>query len=167
MKFKAVVEKLDSSVWSYHIVVPDEISAQFMDGDKRVKCRLNDTIDIQAGLMPKGDGVYFININKEIRKKLKLEIGDELSVIIEKDESPYGMSMPEEMSELLAIDDEADAYFHALTKGKQRSLLFLIAKPKHSDTRLKKALTIVDYLKFSKGKLDFKELNEAFKNSIH
>ena len=164
----AILEKLDSSVWSYCFEVPVEIAKRMIEGDhKRVKCTLNSTIEIQAGLMPKGEGNYFITLNKEVRKKLKLDIGDKIEVQIVKDESKYGLPMPEEMFELLAIDDEADSYFHALTMGKQRSLLFLIGKPKNSDTRLKKALTVVDYLKSSKGKLDFKELNEAFKHSTH
>ena len=71
--------------------------------------------------------------------------------------------MPEEMEVLLAQDEEADRYFHQLTPGKQRSLLHIIGKPKTEATRLKKAIVITEYLKTNRGKLDFKELNLAFK----
>ncbi|MBK8504974.1 MAG: hypothetical protein IPL46_23810 [Saprospiraceae bacterium] len=39
--------------------------------------------------------------------------------------------MPEELGELLQMDDKANDLFHALTAGKQRNLLFIVGKPKH------------------------------------
>jgi len=68
------------------------------------------------------------------------------------------------MLELLQIDDEGNKLFHELTPGKQRSLLFIIGKPKNSDTRLRKALMTIDYLKEANGKLDFKELQTFYKD---
>lgn len=164
--FKSIVENMDSSVYYFHVTVPNKIANQFITPDsKRVVCTLNNSINYQAAIMPKGDGGFFIMINKEHRKKLKLNLGDEVEVHLEKDESKYGLPMPEEMEELLLMDPEGDAAFHSLTPGKQRSLLFIIGKPKNSDTRLKKAVVVVDYLKMTGGKLDFKELNEAFKQA--
>ena len=73
--------------------------------------------------------------------------------------------MPEETSELMAIDEEGDKLFHALTQGKQRSLLYIIGKPKRSETRLQKAVVVLEHLKTWNGKLDFKQLNEDFRNA--
>jgi uncharacterized protein YdeI (YjbR/CyaY-like superfamily) len=72
--------------------------------------------------------------------------------------------MPEEMLELLQIDNDGNKIFPDLTPGKQRSLLFIIGKPKNSDTRLRKALITIDYLKSVNGKLDFKELHAFYKD---
>ena len=113
--------------------------------------------------MPDGKGDYFININKERRKQLGLQLGDTVTATIENDESKYGMPMPEVMEVLLAQDEEANKYFHELTAGKQRSLLHIIGKPKTESTRLRKAIVITEYLKTNRGKLDFKELQIAFK----
>lgn len=165
MQFTSILEKFDGNLWGHHIIVPDEIYQPFAKTDRRVICKLNDLKEFHCALMPKGDGQYFININKELRKQLALNIGEEVRVELQKDESEYGMPMPEEMQELLNLDDAGNAYFHQLTRGKQRSLLHIVGKPKTSDTRLKKAVVIIDYLKEVKGKLDFKELQIAFKNA--
>lgn len=166
MTFTTILENFNSNLWGCHIKVPNEAADQFLEGKaRRVVCNLNNVHEFQCAIMPKGDGTFFINLNKEIKKKLDLEYGEEIQVALRKDESKYGLPMPEEMEELLKLDEEGNRYFHALTKGKQRSLLHIIGKPKTSDTRLRKALVVVDYLKMTKGKLDFKELNEAFKLS--
>ena len=72
--------------------------------------------------------------------------------------------MPEEFEELLLQDETANTLFHALTKGKQRNLLYIIGKPKGTAKRLEKAVVVAEYLKANNGKLDFKALNEAFKS---
>jgi len=83
---------------------------------------------------------------------------------LKKDESKYGMPMPEEFDELMKIDDELNEVFHKLTPGKQRSLLHIIGKAKRSETRLNKAIVISEYLKQVNGKIDFKQLQQAFKD---
>ena len=115
--------------------------------------------------MPKGDGSYFINVNKEIRKKLNLGLGASANVVLTADKSKYGMPLPPEMEELLLQDVEGEKLFHALSMGKQRSLLHIIGKPKSSNVRLRKALMTLDYLKSVKGKLDFRALNQFYKEN--
>lgn len=164
MKVETHLIQLDSSVWSYAILVPADYADQFVEGeDRRVLCKLFDTFEFPCALMPDGQGDYFININKEIRTKFKLDPGALVIYSLEKDSSKYGMPMPEELGAILEMDSEADKYFHALTLGKQRNLIYIVAKPKNSDTRLRKAIVITDFLKSNKGKLDFRMLNEAFK----
>lgn len=165
MTFTTILEKFNSNLWGFHIKVPSEAAEIFKEGkERRVVCHLNNIIEIQCAIMPKGD-TFFINLNKEVRKKLDLGLGEKVTVTLRKDESKYGLPMPEEMDELLKMDEEGSRYFHELSKGKQRTLLHMIGKPKTSDTRLRKALVVVDYLKMTGGKLDFTELKEAFKDS--
>lgn len=165
-KFNTKLDRFQSELWHFHIPIPVEVSTFFLKkNNKRVICKLNDEIEFHCALMSKGDGTYFINVNKEIRTKLKLEPGTKVTAELQADESKYGMPMPEELKELLLIDDEGSEHFHQLTPGKQRSLIYIVSKPKNSDTRINKALVIVDYLKSTNGKLDFKDLNIAFKQS--
>ena len=88
-----------------------------------------------------------------------LKIGSKVSVKLCKDESEYGLPMPEELAELLAQDEEGDRLFHALTPGKIRTLLYIIGQPKNSDDRLHRALAVVEHLKMYKGKIEYKQLN--------
>jgi len=122
--FQATLSNFDASnLWHYHIKVPADIAAPYIDADRRVKCQIAEFDSFACALMPDGKGDYFINLNKERRKQLGLQVGDTIEVTIEKDESKYGMPIPEEMEVLLEQDEEASQYFHTLTPGKQRSLL--------------------------------------------
>ena len=168
MNFKSKIEdfKEISTVWACHFIVPDFIVEEIKKKEiKRLICNVNNSIEFPCAIMPMGNGIYFINVNKEIRDKLGLIIGSELEINLKPDESKYGIPMPKEMGELLKMDEEANRVFHGLTKGKQRSLLYIIGKPKNSDFRLNKAVLITRYLKMVEGKLDFKEMNEYIKTN--
>lgn len=129
----------------------------------RVIIDINGLGEIPSGLMPDGKGDFFVTISKEVRKRFDLELGDEVALTIKPDDSEYGMPLPEELAELWALDEEAYRVFHLLTPGKQRGLIYQIAKPKGSATRVKKAVQISEYLKSVNGKLDYKELNAYIK----
>lgn len=152
-------------MWNYRIIVPDDIVEHFKDTDKRIICRINESDPLHCALMPNGDGQYFIMTNNAFRKKHKLSEGDDIEVKIEKDTSKYGMYCPDFFEELCYQDPEADQLFHQLTAGKQRSILHVITKVKSEAKQLEKAMTIFEYLKTVNGELDFKEMNEALKNS--
>ncbi|MBR9861675.1 DUF1905 domain-containing protein [bacterium] len=164
--FKAEIRRLQSDVWWYGLFLPNKEIQSFLESeDRRVICDIEGKHKFHCALMPFGDGQYFININKAIRKKFDLEEGDQLNIKLTKDESEYGMPMPEELREAMDLDPEADTYFHKLSAGKQRNLIYIVSQAKQSPTRIKKALVILDYLKEAEGKLDFRELNEAFKEA--
>jgi hypothetical protein len=164
--FTGIVNSLDSKVWSGHVNVPVDIALELKKRKiSRLVCTFNSQEKSHSALMSHGDGSYYILLNNARCKKLGLLIGSQVDVIIEADDSPYGMPMPEEMEELMRQDPEANKYFHALSPGKQRNLLYIIGKPKGSDTRLKKAIGICEYLKSVRGALDFRELNQALKDN--
>lgn len=160
------LQKVDGPVWHCYIPIPSDIAKPFIKKNKgRILCKLNEHPPFHGALMPKGDGTYFINLNKERRKKFGIEVGEEISVKLEIDTSKYGMPIPEVFEELLNQDPEGEKFFHDLTPGKQRSLIHIIGKPKSEKIKMEKALIILDFLKKSSGNLDYKLLNEAFKNN--
>lgn len=162
--FTSILDRFDSNLWAFHILVPEAVSKIFLDqGNARVVCTLNDTLSFQCALMPKGEGVYFININKKIRDELKLKLGMQVQASLVRDDSTYGLPMPEELRELLELDEEGDRLFHALTPGKQRNLLYIAGQPKTSDKRIERALVVVEHLKANGGKIDFKQLYHDLK----
>lgn len=165
MKFKAILEQLDSSIWGQHIKVPAKVSKKFLvDGNKRIICKVNGEFSFHGALMPEGNGNYFVNFSKQNSKKFKLKEGQTLDIELIKDESKYGIPMPEEFQELLYQDEEGNKLFHSLTPGKQRSLLHLIGIVKSTEIRIRKSLIILNHLRSNQGKLDFKKLNQDFKD---
>lgn len=164
MNFKSHIGTLNSNVYNVHIHVPKKVYDTFLkEGTKRVLCTVNENEYFHAGLMPKGDGDYFIMLNKKRMKEFALQIGDTIEVKLEKDTSEYGMKMPEEFAEVILTDEEGQQLFEQLTDGKKRNLIHLVSIVKSTDIRISKALTILDHLKANKGKIDFKLLNEAMK----
>jgi hypothetical protein len=164
INFTAILQKFDSKLWSHHIVVPQEIAIKFISGtDRRVVCTLNDCISFQCALMPLNDNSSFININKKIRDQLRIHEGSTVQVRLEKDMSQYGLPLPEELSALFEIDEEGKNLFHELTPGKQRTLLYIAGTGKNEETRIRKAIILIEHLKTQKGKIDFKLLYEALK----
>jgi len=117
---------------------------------RRVVCTLNGIETLQCSLFPAGDD-YFITLSKKLRKKLGLEIGDLVTMKITKDESRYGMPVPEEFAEVLRQDAEGDRLFNALSPGNQRLMLKLIVFVKDPDRRIARALAGIELLKARSG----------------
>ena len=166
--FEATLEEMPhSNIYNRHIKVPKKVHADWVKNNlsKRILWSISSGEKHSSAFMPYGNGIYFINVNRAVCKKEKIDVGDTFQISLFEDKSKYGIPLPEEMEVLLEQDMEGNKYFHALTPGKQRSLLHIIGKPKSSDIRLRKAITSLNYLKLVHGKLDFKELNQAFKES--
>ena len=164
MEFSAVLKQSSSPLWGHFVSVPPAVAKDFIaKGNKRVVCTLGGILEFQCALMPKGDGTYFININKKRQKKLGLKPGMTIQVGLKNDESQYGLPMPQELAELLKMDEEGHRLFHALTPGKQRNLLYITGQPKSSEIRVKRAVVCIEHLKSNDGRIDFKRLNEEMK----
>ena len=65
---------------------------------------------------------------------------------------------------MLDQEETAKEIFESLTPGKQRTLIYIVLKVKNTDSRIRKALAIVEHLNESKGDLDFKRLNVLIKH---
>ncbi|MGB0850274.1 MAG: DUF1905 domain-containing protein [Bacteroidia bacterium] len=163
VRFNTHIFRKTGNVWDVAIFIPKErITSLYFEKDRRIICTINE-FHFHAALMPNGDGNYFVNTNKEVRKSTGINLGDEVEVTIKVDTSMYGMPLPEEFKTAWELDEEGKVLFDKLTMGKQRSLIHIVGKLKSSEKRIEKSLVILEYLKSVQGKLDFKELNQAFK----
>ena len=166
LHFTSSLELSNNKLWGAHIVVPDIVAQVFVsNGIRRVVCVLNDTMEYQCALLPKGDGSFLITVNKKIRDTLGLKAGSPVRVSLHKDDSEYGLPMPEELAEVLAQDEEGNRLFHALTPGKIRTLLYIVGSVKHPDKRIARAIAIAEHLKENAGKINYRQLNATIKNS--
>lgn len=159
-----ILNHQNTNLWGGHIIVSDLVANEIKEKRfKRLFCLLNDEVSFHCALLSMGNGLCFINVNKEIQKKLKVGFGAVVKVNLREDKSKYGIPFPEEMEELMNQDKEVNQIFHSLSAGKQRSLLYVIGKPKTSETRLKKAILVARYLVSMNGNFDFRELNSYIK----
>jgi hypothetical protein len=167
--FEAVLACFDQGkLWHYHFSIPEHIWRELLPNGKRVIVEINNDVTYPCALMNDGLGGYFININNNFRKKLKIQKGSFVTIKINSDTSTYGMPMCEELEELLVQDEEGRQYFNALQPGKQRSLIHLINKIKSAEIRLIKSVAILNYLKSSNGSFDYPALQQALrKNNLY
>lgn len=161
-----ILHKFDSGLWGYHYKIPQEIvDALSSDGNRRILFKVDEHEAFHAAFLPDGSGNWFVMLNKERLKEFGVKLGQKSEIRIWKDTSKYGMKMPPAFEELLDQDPEGSKFFEKLTDGKKRTLIYMVAKPKSEETRLRKAIVILHHLKVNNGRLDFKQLNEAFKAS--
>lgn len=168
-QFEATLHDSESKIYQTHIIVPSDIASGLLEeGSKRVVAIVStegESVEYQCGLIPRGKGKTVIMVNKDIRTKLRIDAGSNVRVRLRKDESEYGLEMPEELAELLRQDGEGSRWFHALPEGKQRTLIYIVSSMKNSTRRIERALTIVEHLKAREGGVDYKQLNHDLKAS--
>ena len=160
ISFTSTLERSNNRLWGAHVRVPGRIAAKFAGSDsRRVVCTLNGTEQHQCAILPFGNGTFVIAVNKKRRDSLGLEFGMDVEVTLRKDQSKFGLPLPEELQEALRQDAAGSALFHALTPGKRRTLLYTVASAKSPDKRVARALIILDHLKANKGKINYRQLN--------
>jgi hypothetical protein len=167
VRFETVLTRSSAeSGWHY---LPIDVSVAdtlgFTEKSRRVVCTLNGAHAFQCALIPIS-GAFCIIVNKKIRDHLVIADGHIVQVELARDESRYGLPMPEEMREVLNQDLEGDRLFHALTKGKQRTMLYYVGKWKDVDRRIHCALVFIEHLKKNEGKVVWKQLGEELKGRM-
>lgn len=166
LRFRSILKRSGNKLWESHFQVPNDVAERFIHGNsRRVVCRLGNSSAYQCALRPYGQGVFVIPVNKTMRDRLGLEFGTAVEVSLRKDESEYGLPFPEELRELLQQDPEGSRLFHALTRGRQRTLLYVVGSAKSSDKRISRAIAVIKHLKSNGGKINYKELYGSLKNS--
>jgi len=164
VKFTSILTKSTGEYGGQYLPVPENAALKFekKNGTRRVVCTLNGTLTYQCAVLPNAKGFY-IGTNKKIRDELQIAPGSKVTVELKKDESKYGMPMPAEFKEVLKQDRVGDKYFHALTPGKQRSILYWVGHEKDVDKRIQVSLIFIEHLKRNDGKIVHDMLNKELK----
>lgn len=157
--FTTKIERPASQAGMAYIPVASKAGEKFPfhGRTRRVLCSINETEAFSCALMP-ARGAFYIICSKALMKRLCVEPGQTVAVRLEADTSRYGMPMPEEFQAVLDQDADGDKLFHALTVGKQRSILWQIAKIKDIDERIRVGLIVLEHLRRNGGSVDGTEL---------
>lgn len=164
VSFSSILEKSQNKIWGCHLVIPKEVvhdlegSGNRPNKSPRFVCILNGSLEFQCAMQRYGRGQRVITVNKGRQTSLKIDIGDDVHVRLKRDESMYGLPMPEEFSALLAQDKEGSKRFHALRPGIQRTLIYIVGNVKNPERRIQRAITVLRHLNTSTGKVDYRAL---------
>ena len=147
--FESRLDRLPKKGGEFYIIVPDEIAAQFVEGRKpaRVRCVINNNVDFQCAIRPRGGGGFYINIGTPLRQQGKFVLGQILHAEIRKDESEFGRDMPEELRELLEMDEEGKRLFYDSLPNHQRGIIYYVAGAKSVQLRIDRAIMMINRMK--------------------
>jgi hypothetical protein len=164
VKFSSVLEVTDSDPPWHILRVPKAKVAgfEFKGNLRRVVCSLNASEPYQCSLFP-SRGDFFLTLGKQLRTKLKVNVGDKVAIELAKDESKYGMPMPPEFAEVLKQDPKGKKLFEALRPGDQRLMLKLIVFVKDVDKRIARSLVGIEVLKQCDGKFEYHLQHDAMR----
>lgn len=95
-------------------------------------------------LMPMGNGMLFLAVRAEIRKKIKKKEGDTIHVILFPDDEP--MEVPDDL--MLCMQDEPNAlkFFKALSESEQKYYVDWIYSTKKEETKIERMAETVNRL---------------------
>jgi hypothetical protein len=143
-KFTAPLEHIETMFISTVIYIPGSIMKQLPKSRVRVKGKINGA-PFALAVQYRKEGESFFIISKPLRKAAHIEAGQkatvEFTLVSDK------VEIPEEMLAVLAQDDEGSKKWKQLTPGLQRSLCHYVTGVKNIDSRIKRALFLINKVK--------------------
>ncbi|MEM9679275.1 MAG: YdeI/OmpD-associated family protein [Bacteroidota bacterium] len=114
----------------------------------KVKATFEDrATEFHAALIKEKSGTYRMYFSNAKQKELGVFMNDHFNLQLFEDISKYGVDLSEELEAVLLSDYEGYTIFESLTPGKQRSMIYAIQRYKSSQTRVDKALLLMENLK--------------------
>jgi uncharacterized protein YdeI (YjbR/CyaY-like superfamily) len=117
------------------------------NGNKRVLCQLNDSVELHAAIMKSKEGMHYIMIAAKYLRQLGLRVHSQVKAEIKIDNSELQFSIPEEFAEVMNTDPAAKKIFDQLSPGNKRGLIALVNMVKSSDKKIERSLLIAEKLK--------------------
>lgn len=147
IEFTTKVDRFEGiGTWTY-ATVPLDCEMIFNQKSRiKVKATINST-SFKTTLMPHGNGLHFMILNKEIRDKLKVTLGDQIEVKLEADTTSTEIIIPEDFQEVLYTNATANSFFEQLAPSHKKEYLAWISDAKKEETRQRRILQAVEKLK--------------------
>lgn len=92
-------------------------------------------------LMPMGNGLLFLPVKAEIRKKIKKQAGDKVHVILFPDDDQ--LEIPQDLLDCLKDEPAAYTYFQTLNESDQEKWVKWIYEAKTESTRIERINKLV------------------------
>jgi hypothetical protein len=142
--FKAKLSPVQVQFVSTIIYIPDKIA----DSLPRERLRTKGTINgasFSLAIQYRKNGPSFFIVSAPLRKVAKIKAGDTVEVKFKVVSDK--VELPEELEAVLAQDDEGMKVWKTFKPGKQRSLSYYVNSAKNIDTRVTRALQLVEKMK--------------------
>jgi hypothetical protein len=115
------------------IAVPFDAREAFGEARAPVAGTVNGT-PFRSRLVVYG-GATYLGLNREIRATARIDIGDAVEVVLERDDAPREVDVPEALARALVADTRARHAFEVLSFTHRREYAQWIAEAKRDETR--------------------------------
>jgi hypothetical protein len=113
-------------------------------GMLRVNGKVDDFEFERKHLMPMGDGFLFLPVSKEIRKAISKEAGDQVRVLLYRDEIPN--DIPDELMDCLQDDPGKLDLFQKLSIAEQKHWISFIYSANSEDAKASRIVKLLSDL---------------------
>ncbi|HSY33049.1 MAG TPA: YdeI/OmpD-associated family protein [Verrucomicrobiae bacterium] len=100
-------------------------------------------LPLKSTLSPRGGGAYRLHIHSNIWRKLRIDAGATVEVMLFLDSEPRDPVLPHDLAGGLADEPRALAIFNSLTPALRRQIVRYVDQAKHATTRDKRVRLIV------------------------
>lgn len=167
IKFTALLEKFgkkgEKTGWTY-IMIRSEQTEKINPGVKksfRVKGKLDNFLIKGIAILPMGEGDFIMPINAAMRKGLKKQKGEKISVQIEKDTAEFKPSG--DFMLCLNDDKKAKTFFNSLPRSHQNYYSKWIESAKTDTTKAKRIAQAINGFRMGMGYSEMLRYNKANK----
>jgi len=128
--------------------VPRDVSKSFrkLAGDNHNHIPVLGQVEglpLKSTLSPRGGGSYRLHIHSNIWRKLRIDAGATVEVMLLLDREPRDPALPHDLAGGLADAPRALAVFNSLTPAFRRQVVRYVEQAKHASTREKRIRLIV------------------------
>ena len=143
--FSGKLQPVEGVLADAAIFLPKEIIKTLPEGRLRTEGTFNQT-PFALGVQYKKDSQRFFVVSLVLRKAAKIKMGDDVDVKFKLVDSEK-VDLPEELTEVLAQDDEGLKAWNKITPGTQRGIIHYITSTKNIDLRIKRSIQMVNRAK--------------------
>jgi len=132
----------------YHCIpVPFNVEQEFgTKGQVRVLGKYNG-VSAERALIPTGNGDHHIIFGSDLRRQLKVRLGDIIDAEIWLNPEPLKLDMPEELKVVFELEPLVKERFETkLNNSTRRNICYWINSAKREETRTKRALDMMNRL---------------------
>ncbi|QGY43565.1 DUF1905 domain-containing protein [Maribellus comscasis] len=106
----------------------------------------------RMSLLPHGNGTHWLHLKKDIRKAIGKTEGDSVHIVVEKDEAPPEITVPEYLQWLLEDDPKMMKAFNKLSYSAKKFWVGFIDEPKSKDGKVTRVNRFFEFLMENKMK---------------
>jgi hypothetical protein len=95
-------------------------------------------------------GEFLLGLNRDVRQQAGVEAGDRVEVVIQLDEAPRDVDVPEPLAAALATDPKAKAAFDAMAFTHRKEYARWVAEAKRDETRQRRVQLALEMIRSGK-----------------